>query len=65
MTGFWELLASSVIVQATITLCLIVTICTLYLTKQPVPDTLVHMLEIILGFYMGGKVQNTLYKKQR
>lgn len=60
MTTFWELLKSSVLVQAVITLVLLVVICYMYVVGQEVPDTLTSAFMAVLGFYFGSKVQTTI-----
>lgn len=57
MQKFWELLQQSVIVQSIVTLLLISTICFLYAAGREVPVTLVHICEVVLGFWMGTKVE--------
>lgn len=63
MNRFWALFEESVIVQALIALGVIGTICYLYATGQEVPQELVQIAMLILGFYFGTKVQQTLTKR--
>lgn len=63
MDGFWELLKTSVIVQAVITLVLLGTIAYMYATGQEVPDQLVNFFAVVLGFYFGSKVENAKMRK--
>lgn len=60
MPGFWELLKSSVLVQAIITLVLLLTIVYMYIVGLEVPDTLSAAFMAVLGFYFGSKVQTTI-----
>ena len=54
---FLEYLRESVIVQAVITVAVIVTVCYLYATSQTVPSELLSILYVVIGFYFGSKVQ--------
>jgi len=65
MQKFWELFQESVIVQAIITLCLIMTTCYLVATGQEVPEILSTALMLVLGFYFGSKVQQQINTLQR
>jgi len=60
MSKFLDLLQQSVIVQACITLCLVVTVCYLTATGQTVPELLSTALMLVLGFYFGSKVQQQI-----
>lgn len=64
MTKFWQLLQDSVITQAAITLCLIITVCYLEITGRPVSDLLGMALMAVLGFYFGSKSQQVLNRAQ-
>jgi len=57
MDKFWLLLKQSVIIQAVITLILISTICTMYLTNREVPKELFSLVLLIVGFYFGSKAR--------
>jgi len=65
MVKFWELLQESVIVQALITLALVITTCYLVATGRDVPELLSTSLMLVLGFYFGSKTQQAIaiYKK--
>jgi len=65
MDKFWELLQESVIVQAAITLCLVVTTCYLVATGQAVPELLSTSLMLVLGFYFGSKVQRHIERARK
>ena len=65
MSKFLDLLRESVIVQAAITLCLVVTVCYLTATGQAVPELLSTALMLVLGFYFGSKVQAQISALQR
>lgn len=60
MDKFWDLLKSSVLVQAVITLVLLLTIVYMYIAGIEVPDTLTSAFMAVLGFYFGSKVQTTV-----
>ncbi len=55
---FFDLVERSVIVQALVTLILIVTICTLWLTGITPPTELVYLTFAVLGFWFGSKIEN-------
>lgn len=57
MAKFWQLFEESLIVQALITLALVLTVCYLFATGQEIPDLLSTALMLVLGFYFGSKVQ--------
>ena len=57
MSKFWELFAESVIVQAFLSVLFAGTLCYMYIVQIPVPQELVALLGIIIGFFFGGKVQ--------
>lgn len=60
MAQFWQLLKESVIVQGLVTLALVGTTCYLYATGKPVPDTLLSLDSLAIGFFFGAKVQQAL-----
>jgi len=57
---FWELVKESVIIQGTITLAFVATTCYLWATGQPVPSELWTADSIVIGFFFGSKVQQTM-----
>ncbi len=59
MTKFWELLEQSVVVQALVTLALVGAVVFLTVTGQEVPDALLNLTLIALGYYFGSKAQLT------
>lgn len=59
MARFWELLEQSVIVQALVTLALVGSVVYLTVTGQAVPDALLNLALIALGYYFGAKAQLT------
>ena len=63
MKEFWGLFRESVIVQAVITLVLLVTICVMYATKQAVPNELINFFAVVLGFYFGSKTQASIMRR--
>ncbi len=62
MGKFWELVKESVIVQGTVTLIMVGTICYMYANGLEVPGGLEIAFGTILGFYFGSKVQNTIQR---
>ena len=58
MTTFWSLLKESVIVQSIVTLALVLAIIVLVLTNRPVPDVMVNLTTLVLGYWFGTKVQH-------
>lgn len=56
MRKFWELVKTSTIVQGVVTLAFVGTTCYLYATGQEVPNTLLQLDGIAVGFFFGGKV---------
>ncbi|MDP2107145.1 MAG: hypothetical protein Q8J76_14205 [Desulfobulbaceae bacterium] len=65
MAKFWELFAESVILQGVLSLMFGGTICYMYVTQIPVPQELVALLGIIIGFFFGGKVQIAAVKASK
>ena len=57
MPKFWELLEQSVLVSGIIALSCIGAVVYLSVTGKPVPDILVNIAMIVVGFFFGGKVQ--------
>lgn len=57
MKQLWDAIKSSVIVQGLVTLAFVGTSCYLYATGQPVPDTLLQLDGVVVGFFFGAKVQ--------
>ena len=65
MDTFWKLFQESVIVQALITLALVITTCYLVATGQDVPELLSTALMLVLGFYFGSKVQQQIHRLRK
>ncbi len=63
MQRFWELVKSSVIVQGTVTLALVTTTCYLYATGQTVPESLLSLDGLVIGFFFGSKIQQVAARK--
>jgi len=55
MTRFWELLEQSVIVQSLVTLGLVSAVIFLSVTGQEIPDPLLSLTLLAIGFYFGSK----------
>lgn len=62
MQKFWELVKSSTIVQGLVTLALIGTACYLYATGQDVPNSLLQLNGLAMGFFFGAKAQQATSK---
>jgi len=62
---FSELLEKSVIFQGILVLGLTATACYLWVAKGAVPDALVNLLLIIVGFFFGSKVQSAIESQAR
>lgn len=60
---FWKLFAESVIVQAVVTLLLIATICYMFIVGKEVPDSLVQITMLVVGFWFGSKAQQVINSK--
>jgi hypothetical protein len=63
MNRFWDLVASSVIVQGLVTLALIGTTCYLYAQGSAIPDSLLSLDGIAVGFFFGSKAQQFVNRK--
>jgi len=57
MNKFLDLLRESVIVQSTVTLALVITLCVMFATGRPVPDLLAQITLLVIGFWFGSKTQ--------
>jgi len=57
MNRFWELLEESVIVSGLIALSCVGCVIYLCVMGMPIPDILVNVTMIVVGFFFGGKVQ--------
>ena len=56
MQTFWTLFQESVIVQALVTLALIVTCCVIWITGKLLPPELFQVTVLVVGFWFGSKV---------
>lgn len=65
MEKFWEYMGESILVQALITVVLVLTICYLFLAGREVPDLLGALCGTVLGFWFGTKTQHSLEKRAR
>jgi len=65
MTKFWELLEQSVIIQGILALAFSGAIITLYITGQAVPQELVALVSLILGYFFGAKNAQSLERVAR
>jgi len=55
MDKFWELFAESLIIQGILALMFSVVICIMYLNGMAVPQELVALISLILGYFFGAK----------
>lgn len=62
---FAELLEKSVIFQGILVMGLTGAACYLWVSRQPVPDALVNLLLVIVGFFFGSKVQSSIEAQAR
>lgn len=60
MDRFWNLFEKSIIVQSIITLMLMGSVTFMYVTRSDVPDNLVNMTLLVLGFWFGTKIQGNV-----
>ena len=60
MDKFWQLLSESTIVQALVTLVLVVADCFLWATGKPVPPELLQLTTVVVGFWFGTKAQQAI-----
>lgn len=63
MEKFWQLLSESVIVQATVTLVLVLACVYMTATGREIPQFLEGATLLCLGYYFGSKTQQTLSKR--
>jgi hypothetical protein len=57
MERFWELFAESLIIQGVLALMFSLVICIMYLNGVTVPQELVALVSLILGYFFGAKNQ--------
>ena len=55
MRKFWELLERGIIFQGLLVLMIAGTYCYMLVVGQAVPDPLLHLLEVIVGFFFGAR----------
>lgn len=58
-----DLLKQSVLIQALLAVMSVGTMVYLYIVGRPVPDELVTVVMLILGFYFGTKSQNLINRR--
>ena len=63
MSKFWDLVKESVILQGIVTLLLLGVACYLWTMGQEVPEQLSDLLQLVVGFWLGSKVQNVVMRK--
>lgn len=59
-----ELFRESILIQATITVILIVTTCILFVLQYPIPDLLATMDLLVLGVFFGSKITRSQYRRE-
>ena len=65
MSKFWELLEQSVLIQGTLALAFSGAIIAMYVTGKPVPQELVALVSLILGYFFGAKNAQSLERVAR
>ncbi len=55
LESFGDMFRRSIITQSIITVILIGTVCYMYISKIPVPNDLISIVMLVIGFYFGGK----------
>lgn len=65
MDKFLDLLRESVIVQSTVTLALVITLCVMFATGRPVPDLLAQTTLLVIGYWFGSKTQLLLNRSMK
>lgn len=63
MSTFWDLVKESVILQGLVTVLLLSVACYLWATGQVVPEQLGNLLQLVVGFWLGSKVQNVINRR--
>lgn len=63
MDKFWDLLERSVIVQGAITIIIVITLCYMFVSGKPVPESLLAFASLILGFWFGTKSQKEIQSR--
>jgi len=67
---FWDVLADSVIIQGLLTVGVVGCICYMAVTNQTIPEVLINIAGVIVGFWFGSKVthatnHSNLLRKER
>lgn len=60
MRPFWKMVRESTIIQGLVTLLFVGTTCYLYATAQEVPQSLLQLDGLAVGFFFGAKVQQAI-----
>ena len=60
MENFWTLLAKSVIVQSLLALIVVSAVVYLYVSGMNVPTELLSLMWLIIGFYFGTKIEQSI-----
>jgi len=61
---FWQLLEKNTLASSIIAAALVGTACYLWATVQPVPSPLESALALVLGYFLGAKVEHAAAKRQ-
>jgi len=56
MSRFWELVERSIIFQGVLVLMIAGTYCYMVIVEEPIPPPLLHLLEVIVGFFFGARM---------
>lgn len=63
MDRFWDLLEKNVLASSIIAAGLVGTSCYMWATGQTVPDTLAGALALVLGYFLGAKVEHAARRR--
>lgn len=63
MERFWQLLEKNTLASSIIAAGLVGTACYLWATGQLVPDALESALALILGYFLGAKVEHAVTRR--
>jgi hypothetical protein len=65
MKMFWELFSESLIIQGVLAIMFSVVVCAMYLMGMAVPQELIALISLILGYFFGAKTQVAAQKTAR
>lgn len=65
ITSFYELFKTSSVIQGTLAVMIMATICYMYAVGRAVPVELIGIVSLIIGYYFGTKTQQRLTREER